>query len=435
MANRLTEQLVEAKAKVSDYRKAVRLNAWGGDLVDISICLRMPLLEVLALSLNKINTLSGLVNCTRLKELYLRKNDIPSFDELNYLANAKNLTSLWLESNPCSDAAGDDYRACVLRKLPNLKKLDNVDVDDLELQAALRHEYYPQLKSAIVSPVTEPFLKPGCSPKVQACFSQMEKERERERNRDRVRREQERRREPQQREPPQGQSCQNYDELQLPRPNRFAGGDARDIEETVRVKSPTPKEKRNITGDHMRRRMPSAAHHMQQDQRVQEAQPAQQDQHVQEEEQPAQQTQKAQQVHHVNQFHQLQQLQQVLQFRQNDRAQQTMHTEQIQHLHQNPPSPRLTDAAAAAMLIAQNRLEMINSRRYDSRCLLPNDSSQAPISNAYYTANYGSVERRRYQHGNLLSATLCLIREMDTCQLEVLIHAIHEQVSNHPMNY
>ncbi|EDX02042.1 uncharacterized protein LOC6525095 [Drosophila yakuba] len=421
MANRLTQQLVEAKGKCSNYRRAVRLNAWGSDLVDISICLEMPLLEVLALSLNKINTLSSLVNCTRLKELYLRQNNIRSFDELNYLANAKSLISLWLENNPCSDAAGDDYRACVLRKLPNLKMLDNVHVCEQELQAALRYEYYPLLKSAIVSPVTEPSLKPGCSPKVNECFSQMEKERER--HRDPVHQEPERRRELQHHEPAEKrerrESYENYDELRLPRPNRFAGGDARDIEETVRAKSPPPKRQMNITGDHMQRY-----------QHVREPQPAQLAQSVRQE-------QPVHHVHHVHQVRQFQQPQQVRQYRQNHRVHQTMHTEQhLQHRHQNPPGHRSQVADAAPMMVAQNRLEMIHSRQFDSRCLMSNVPSQAPMSPAYYAGNYAAVDRRRYlHHSNLLSAALCLIREMDTCQLEALIQAIHEQVPNHPMNY
>ncbi|KAH8321085.1 hypothetical protein KR074_008754 [Drosophila pseudoananassae] len=193
MVNRLSEQLVEAKSKCSDFRNAVKLNAWGSDLEDISICLQMPRLEVLALSVNRINTLSSLQNCHRLKELYLRKNQIASFDELNYLKNARDLSSLWLEGNPCSDAAGGNYRASVLRKLPQLKKLDDVDVLDLELQSALRHEYYPEPKSNTgVTPVSEP----PTSPKLKARRERLEREREYEREMEREReRDQERERE------------------------------------------------------------------------------------------------------------------------------------------------------------------------------------------------------------------------------------------------
>ncbi|XP_041564753.1 cilia- and flagella-associated protein 410-like [Drosophila elegans] len=86
--NRLTEWLVEANSKCSDYRNMVKLNAWDSHLEDIKICLEMLHLEVLSLSVNKINMLSSLQNCHRLKELYIRKNKIASFEELNYLTNA-----------------------------------------------------------------------------------------------------------------------------------------------------------------------------------------------------------------------------------------------------------------------------------------------------------------------------------------------------------
>ncbi|EDV46117.1 uncharacterized protein Dere_GG18376 [Drosophila erecta] len=363
MTNRLTEQLVETKAKCSDYRKAVRLNAWGNDLVDITICLRMPLLEVLALSLNKINTLSSLVNCTRLKELYLRKNDITSFDELNHLSNARSLISLWLENNPCSDAAGADYRACVLRKLPNLKKLDNVDVSDLEVQAALRHEYYPEQKSAIVAPVAETSLKPGCSPKVKACLDRIEKERER------VREKEEHERELEQRE---RQGCENYDDMQLPRPNRFAGGDARDVREKFRIRSPSPQGRRKIPSEKMSRCMQPNPH------------PVPKDQHDQQPVQPAQSVQ------------------------------------QVQQRQQNPPGHRVANASAAAMLIAQNHMERI---------------SPSPPMPAAYSTTCASLEKRRSHNSNLFTAALCLIREMDTSQLKALVLAIHEQLANHPTSY
>ncbi|EDW27552.1 GL20213 [Drosophila persimilis] len=149
----LTEQLVEAKSKVSDIRYAIRLNAWGSDLHDISILLRMPRLEVLALSLNKIRSLSSLQNCHRLKEVYLRRNEIQSFEELKHLRNAQGLRSLWMDENPCSEAAGANYRACVLRMLPQVTKLDDVEVCESELKAALQNVPYPAPKSTIRVPL------------------------------------------------------------------------------------------------------------------------------------------------------------------------------------------------------------------------------------------------------------------------------------------
>ncbi|XP_001354746.3 uncharacterized protein [Drosophila pseudoobscura] len=156
----LTEQLVEAKSKVSDIRYAIRLNAWGSDLHDISILLRMPRLEVLALSLNKIRSLSSLQNCHRLKEVYLRRNEIQSFEELKHLRNAQGLRSLWMDENPCSEAAGANYRACVLRMLPQVTKLDDVEVCESELKAALQNVPYPSPKSTIRAPVPQSVSNP-----------------------------------------------------------------------------------------------------------------------------------------------------------------------------------------------------------------------------------------------------------------------------------
>jgi len=67
-------------------------------------------------------------------------------------------------------------------------------------------------------------------------------------------------------------------------------------------------------------------------------------------------------------------------------------------------------------------------------------SPQSPVaSSSYYVGNVGNAgnaEERRYrQNGNLLSATLCLIREMDAPTLEALSRAIRDQVTSQTMNY
>ncbi|TMW52186.1 hypothetical protein DOY81_002745 [Sarcophaga bullata] len=124
---RLTEEMVIARSKQSDLSSIKKLNCWGSDLSDVSIIKRMRGVEVLALSVNKINTLQPFEDCLKLQELYLRKNNIQDINEIAYLQNLPNLKYLWLEENPCCDRAGTNYRAIVLRALPNLKKLDNVE--------------------------------------------------------------------------------------------------------------------------------------------------------------------------------------------------------------------------------------------------------------------------------------------------------------------
>jgi len=386
MVNRLTQQLVEAKSKCSDYRKVVKLNAWGGELEDITICLRMPLLEVLALSVNKINTLSSLQNCHKLKELYLRKNEIPSFEELNYLSNARSLTSLWLDDNPCALAAGSNYRACVLRKLPNLKTLDNVDVSEQERQAALNQEYYPAPKSAISSPANEVGAgKAGSgsgSPSSSgstACRERIEREMELERQ------DVERRREHQREQQEQRQQRQQLQELA--KPNRSAGGDAAELEGGARLSRMPSVPRPSAASDNMR-----MAPNFQQD-----------------------------------------------------------HQGRLGHQGHLGHQGRLTSQAAGQGYrpnsnSAHGRMDPMDARRRDLVDNMANGggvasvSPQSPVaSSSYYVGNVGNAgnaEERRYrQNGNLLSATLCLIREMDAPTLEALSRAIRDQVTSQTMNY
>ncbi|VDO87547.1 unnamed protein product [Heligmosomoides polygyrus] len=125
----LTESTVYIRTKCT-VEAVKKLNLWGCDIDDISICERMVNIEVLSLSVNRVETLQSLRNCTRLVELYLRKNNIQSLTELEYLKDLHNLRVLWIDENPCT--SGGDYRHRVLRILPQLTKLDDrpVTLDD-----------------------------------------------------------------------------------------------------------------------------------------------------------------------------------------------------------------------------------------------------------------------------------------------------------------
>ena len=58
-----------------------------------------------------------------MREIYLRNNNINSFDELYHLKPMSNLKFLWLEGNPiCEDIS---YREKVLKILPQIISLDN----------------------------------------------------------------------------------------------------------------------------------------------------------------------------------------------------------------------------------------------------------------------------------------------------------------------
>ncbi|NWV72105.1 CU002 protein, partial [Malurus elegans] len=103
----------------------------------ISICRDLPNIEVITFSVNGISDLEPLHQCQNLSELYLRKNNITSLDELFYLKTLPRLRVLWLAENPCCGPDPHHYRMTVLRNLPSLQKLDNQAVTEEELSQAL----------------------------------------------------------------------------------------------------------------------------------------------------------------------------------------------------------------------------------------------------------------------------------------------------------
>ena len=120
----LTEDYILSKySKYSNISQIKRLNIWGEDIEDISIISKMPNLEILSLSSNHISSLLPLSSCLNMREIYLRNNNINSFEELYHLKPLFNLKALWLEGNPICDEIY--YREKVLNILPQVICLDN----------------------------------------------------------------------------------------------------------------------------------------------------------------------------------------------------------------------------------------------------------------------------------------------------------------------
>ncbi|KAK8393748.1 hypothetical protein O3P69_006808 [Scylla paramamosain] len=132
---KLTEDMVVARSRGSDIHNVKKLNCWGSELSDVSVVRKLPNVEVLSLSVNRINTLADFQYCQNLQELYIRKNNITDINEVLYLRALPKLKSLWLADNPCAEF--EQYRLTVLRALPHLQKLDNVAVDSEEVQKAM----------------------------------------------------------------------------------------------------------------------------------------------------------------------------------------------------------------------------------------------------------------------------------------------------------
>lgn len=134
MGKKLTEQMIRDKTNVEDISQIVDLNFWASDLEDVSILGRIPNVETISLSLNKIVTLAWFKEWTNLKELFLRKNKIESLREIHFLKNLPNLRVLWLWDNPLSNHP--HYRLYIIKMLPKLQKLDNAAVSQEEKLAA-----------------------------------------------------------------------------------------------------------------------------------------------------------------------------------------------------------------------------------------------------------------------------------------------------------
>ncbi len=145
---KLTEELVLQRTKAKSLGEVRSLNMWGQDISDVEVLLQMPNVEVLSLSVNGISSLSSFRKCHQLRELYLRKNDVKNLADIQYLAAIKCLKILWLSDNPCAETL--EYRATVIQYLPNLEKLDNVDITDSERLAANSEAFMlPKLEDSL----------------------------------------------------------------------------------------------------------------------------------------------------------------------------------------------------------------------------------------------------------------------------------------------
>lgn len=137
MSKKLTQEFIALKAKSDRLQSITKLNLWGSDIDDVSIFQRMPMLEVVSLSVNKLRTLKDFADMENLRELYLRNNLISDIREVKYLATCPNLKILSLNENPIANMKG--YRDTILRILPNLQKLDEAVVTEAEKEAAFNN--------------------------------------------------------------------------------------------------------------------------------------------------------------------------------------------------------------------------------------------------------------------------------------------------------
>ncbi|EGR30282.1 leucine rich repeat protein [Ichthyophthirius multifiliis] len=140
MGKPLTAELIKQKAKTEAIHLVKSLNLWGQEIDDLRVLSQMPNLEVLSLSVNQIDTLKDIKSCFKIKELYLRKNNISEISEIRHLVDLPELKVLWLCDNPC--ATIPNYREIIIKSLPNLEKLDNTPITQGEINQAQSIDIY-----------------------------------------------------------------------------------------------------------------------------------------------------------------------------------------------------------------------------------------------------------------------------------------------------
>jgi hypothetical protein len=118
--------MIFQKTRTQNLADVRSLNMWGYQLEDVSILSGLVNVETLSLPINNISTLAPFSACRNLRSLLLRQNRISSFQELEHLRDLPHLSTLSLSDNPI--ALEPNYRETVLRKLPQLRKLDDVEV-------------------------------------------------------------------------------------------------------------------------------------------------------------------------------------------------------------------------------------------------------------------------------------------------------------------
>jgi len=94
-------------------------------------------LEELWLSYNQLKTLDDINVCENLEVLYFGNNCISDWEELNKLAGLPKFRDILLVGNPIYEGLEEEeVRTQILRRLPNLTKIDGKMVTPAERSAA-----------------------------------------------------------------------------------------------------------------------------------------------------------------------------------------------------------------------------------------------------------------------------------------------------------
>lgn len=122
----LKPEMIYQKTRTQNLADVRTLNMWGYELEDVSIASHLVNAETISFPINKIRTLAPFQTCKNLHNLLLRQNQISDINEIQYLIDLPCLKNLTLADNPVASMPG--YRETVISALPQLEKLDEIEV-------------------------------------------------------------------------------------------------------------------------------------------------------------------------------------------------------------------------------------------------------------------------------------------------------------------
>ena len=131
MSKKLTIEFILNKTNNNNPKNIRALNLWSNNISDISVLSEFPSLEIISLVGNQINDISVFKKLKNVRELYLKDNQINDWNQIENLRNCKKLEKLVLKDNPISKYL--NYPKKVLEILPQLKKIDELEVKQLKM--------------------------------------------------------------------------------------------------------------------------------------------------------------------------------------------------------------------------------------------------------------------------------------------------------------
>ena len=131
MSKKLTIDFILSKANNNNPKNIRALNLRGNKISDISILSELTSLEIISLTSNQIKDISSFKKLKNIREIYLKDNQISDLSQIENLKNCKKLEKLILKDNPITNL--QNYPQIILEILPQLKKLDDIEVKQLKL--------------------------------------------------------------------------------------------------------------------------------------------------------------------------------------------------------------------------------------------------------------------------------------------------------------